>query len=200
MCGRFYVESAYGTREIAPSECVWIITGIGNAPRMVEWGYEGRGKGQLIINARSESVRQKPLFGRDYLKRRCVIPAGGFFEWDADGKRHCFCKGPDGGELFLAGIWTGLPGEAGRFTVLTAPANAQMRGVHDRMPVLIGKDEFPAWFGMPQEADALLEKKIAGRQDFSEKKDLETDAGNDSIEVYEQQSLADYLGEKAWKV
>lgn len=200
MCGRFYLEGVYGTREIAPSECAWIITGVGNAPRMVKWGYEGRRKGQLIINARSESIRQKPLFGRDYLKRRCVIPAGGFFEWDADGKRHCFCKDADGGKLFLAGVWTGLPEEAGRFAVLTAPANAQMRGVHDRMPVLIEKEELPVWFGAPQQADSLLDKKIAGRQHFYEKKDLETNAGNDNIEIYEQKSLADYLGEKAWEV
>ncbi len=195
MCGRFYLEEEYGTREIAPSERAWIITGPEAAPRMVKWGYEGHGKGRLIINARSESICRKPLFGRDYLKRRCVIPAGGFYEWDKDKKRHCFCGEADE-ELFLAGIWTGLPEDAGRFVVLTAPANEQMRGVHDRMPVRIRKEEFSAWFGLPDEADALLREKIMGRQSFLEKKDLETDAGNANIEVYVQQSLASYLGEE----
>ncbi|MCM1182176.1 MAG: SOS response-associated peptidase [Roseburia sp.] len=199
MCGRYYLAGAYGTREVAPSEYAPIITEPGAAPCMVKWGYEGRDKGRLIINARGESIRGKPLFGRDYLKRRCLIPADGFFEWDRERRRHCFC-GEDKSELFMAGVWTGLPGEAGRFVILTAPANERMRGIHDRMPVLISREEFPAWFGMPEEADALLDGKIMGRQSFLEKKDLETDTGNANIEMYVQQSLAEWLGEAARKV
>lgn len=196
MCGRFFIEDANGNHDVAPSDRTWIITGLQEKPCMVKWGYEGKNKGQLIINARAESVKQKPLFGRDYRKRRCVIPARGFYEWDRNKRRYSFGDGEGETEIFLAGICTGLPQDAGRFTILTVGANEQMKEIHHRMPVLIKKDEFAQWFGSVESADALLNEKILGKQSLSVKRGLEIDEINGKIGLYVQQSLTSYLGEQ----
>lgn len=181
-----------GIRDIAPSDKTLIITDPRIAPVGVKWGYEGR-NGQLIFNARAESIKGKPMFGRDYMKRRCVIPAMGFYEWDKDKRRYSFTDGSGEQELYLAGICTGLPGGDGRFTVLTVDANEQMSDVHPRMPVLIKKHEFALWFGTVETADELLAEKIQGKQSLSKKIDLEIDEKKDTIEIYVQQNLMNYI-------
>ncbi len=197
MCGRFYIRDitkAGGIREVAPSDSTLIMTGLTGEWKSVKWGYKGK-QGQLIINARAESVKSRPMFGRDYLKRRCLVPASGFYEWDSEKLRYCVTDSESADEIYLAGIQTGLPDDDGRFAILTVPANEQLKALHPRMPVLIKKCEFDRWFGSFSEADRLVAEKIQGKQTFYIKRDLEINQINDTIEIYVQQNLMSYIDE-----
>ena len=195
MCGRFYIRDVTrvsGIRDVAPSDSAFIMTDLAGEWKKTKWGYKGR-NGQLIINARAESIKGKPMFGRDYVKRRCLVPASGFYEWDRNKQRYCVTDSDSADEIYLAGICTGLPDDDGRFTTLTVDANEQLKELHPRMPVLVKKYEFERWFGSLEEADRLLAEKIHGKQTFSIKRDLEINQINDTIEIYVQQNLMNYI-------
>jgi putative SOS response-associated peptidase YedK len=104
-----------------------------------------------LINARSETAAVKPSFREALRKRRCVIPADGFFEWQKDGKRRLpfRFRRPDGSLFLLAGLWEQRerPGEEPleTCTILTTEANAVVRPLHDRMPVIVAPESLAAW-------------------------------------------------------
>ena len=105
----------------------------------------------LLINARSETVAEKPSFTAAYQRRRCLVPADGYYEW----KRHRSVNQPyylqleDESVFFMAGIWetwhdsAGVPTES--FAILTTQANALATKVHDRMPVILEGDDTLVW-------------------------------------------------------
>ena len=104
------------------------------------------------FNARAETVAQKPMFRDAFKKRRCVIPASGFFEWtdDAGGKQPHYFSAPDGGVLAFAGLWDRWTDPASgdemlSCTVIVSGANAWMAPYHDRMPVLLAEADVDAW-------------------------------------------------------
>jgi putative SOS response-associated peptidase YedK len=108
--------------------------------------------GNKLLNARSETVAEKPSFRGAFKKRRrCLIPADGFYEWRPEGKkRKPFRICPvDGGLFALAGLWeswTGTDNVVETCTILTTAANEQMSALHDRMPVLFTETaEFERW-------------------------------------------------------
>ena len=114
------------------------------------WGFSNPSRKGLIINARAETAREKRTFADSIARRRCVIPASGFYEWDPYKARYRFTS-PEGGLLLLAGFYRkeqGVP----RFTILTTEANDSMRKIHDRMPVMISRKEIRPWI----EDDAKL--------------------------------------------
>lgn len=112
-------------------------------PRLMIWGFPNfRNKG-VIINARSETAREKRMFGASLEKRRCIIPSTGFYEWDAEKRKYLFNM-PDSQMLYMAGLYSQFDGE-NRFVILTAEANRSMAGVHNRMPVIIPKDRINDW-------------------------------------------------------
>jgi len=98
------------------------------------WGLKG-GDGKLIINARAESAADKPMFSESIMRRRCLLPAAGFYEWDRDKTRFVF-KRTDGKPMYLAGFYD-LSTNKDSFVILTTTANKSMEPVHDRMPVMI---------------------------------------------------------------
>jgi putative SOS response-associated peptidase YedK len=104
-----------------------------------------------LINARGESVAEKPSFRAAFKKRRCIVPANGFYEWQrVAGDKQPFYIHPVDGDLFgLAGLWecwTRGDGEAlDTFTIVTTDANASMRPLHDRMPVILAPEDYGAW-------------------------------------------------------
>lgn len=100
------------------------------------WGILSRNK-KLIINARAESVKDKTMFSDSIRNRRCILPAAGFYEWDA-GKTKFMFKRPDEKPIYLAGFYD-LSENRDSFVILTTAANASMKPVHDRMPVMIDK-------------------------------------------------------------
>ena len=100
------------------------------------WGIPGW-KGGLMINARAETVCEKPMFRRSMAAQRCVIPATSFYEWDA--ARHKYQFALPGEPLYLAGLYDNVDG-ANRFVILTTTPNASMHGIHDRMPLILRRD------------------------------------------------------------
>ena len=129
-------------------------------PRLMVWGFPNfRNKG-VIINARSETAREKKLFRSSMEHRRCIIPSTGFYEWDAVKRKYLF-NVPDSGMLYMAGIYNQFEGED-RFVILTAEANASMAEIHNRMPVIIPKDRIRDWIGDFNKTDDFLFREQPG--------------------------------------
>jgi putative SOS response-associated peptidase YedK len=116
------------------------------------WGTEPGAKVPLMINARVESLTAKAWF-RDALKRRrCLVPADGFFEWKRVGKQkpQPIYFHPAGGELFaFAGLWARARAPSGAellsFTIITGKANDLIAPYHDRMPIVLDRSTHAAW-------------------------------------------------------
>jgi putative SOS response-associated peptidase YedK len=165
MCGRYALHSnpevvallfglsevpAYGPRyNIAPSAQVLIVRQ--NEAAMVRWGLVPRWAkdpaiGVKMKNARAESVAEKPSFREAYRKRRCLIPANGFYEWKPEGgRKQPYYIYPSGGALFaFAGLWEQWQ-DLQTCTVITTDANEKMAAVADRMPVIVSPAEYSAW-------------------------------------------------------
>jgi putative SOS response-associated peptidase YedK len=114
----------------------------------MKWGFS-TSDGKLIINARSETAEEKPMFKSAMANRRCLIPASGYFEWKKDGKhktKYAFHRSD--GMLYLAGCYreekdSPLP----TFVILTRNAVGDIIDIHDRMPVIVPKDKIDDWFG-----------------------------------------------------
>lgn len=137
--------------------------------RLVRWGFiPGFVKDEksfpLLINARAESVFEKPSFRNAIKRRRCLFVADGFYEWqklDEKGrrKRPFLIRRPMGGPLALAGIWEGWQSPNGSeietAAILTTSANALVSAIHDRMPVIIGEADFAAWLAPEAERAAI---------------------------------------------
>ena len=125
---------------------------------ILKWGFPGFDKGKLLINARAESVKTKSTFADSFASRRCVLPAAGFYEWDRKKEKVTFRIG---GKpiLYLAGIYRPFGAEK-RFVVLTREANDSMRPVHDRMPLILTKEEVRPWVGNMEEAGGILTKEL----------------------------------------
>ena len=148
-------------RDISPSQPSIAIHGIGGSTlgaSEMYWGFANPVKNGLVINARAETAREKKMFADSIARRRCVIPASGFYEWDPYKARFRFTL-PEQGLLFLAGFYRMEQGQP-RYTILTTEANDSMIKVHDRMPVLVGRDEVRPWI----EEDARLEEFLGRRQ------------------------------------
>lgn len=110
------------------------------------------GIGSKMINARVESLREKTSFKTALIKRRCIVPMDGFYEWklNSAGKKQAYRIGLQSGEVFfMAGIydrWKDPQGETIQsFSIITGPANDFMKTYHDRMPALLIQDHEKLW-------------------------------------------------------
>jgi putative SOS response-associated peptidase YedK len=105
----------------------------------------------MMINARSETAATKPAFRDPLTSRRCPVPADGFYEWLRTGKaKQPYCFEVDGGELFaFAGLWDRWKDPSGQWvkscSILTTTPNAVTSSVHDRMPVILDRDNYDLW-------------------------------------------------------
>lgn len=170
MCGRFFLdaknreidrllealpagEPPVRRGEVFPADMALTLAHEGGSvrPRAMRWGFPaGNAKG-VIINARSETALSRPMFSMALRRHPAVIPATGFYEWQAlaGSKRKLLFGHADGSPLYLAGFWDSFADGHGcnsrRFTILTTAANDSVRFCHDRMPVLLGKDECEPW-------------------------------------------------------
>ena len=121
--------------------------------------------GARLANARAETVAEKPSFRAPFKRGRCIIPAGGFYEWQArpGAPKRPFCiRAADGSLLAFAGLrdrWEGPDGALDTCTIITTTANAAMAPIHDRMPVLLAPADLAAWLDpgtAPDRLKALL--------------------------------------------
>jgi putative SOS response-associated peptidase YedK len=126
---------------VAPTDEVCVVTRVdeGRALSLLSWGIAGR------INARAETLTERTLFRDQFLRRRCLLPADGFYEWETlpDGSKQPWIFEPvDERPLALAGIWN--PGSC---AIVTTAAAEPVNRLHDRMPVIVEPDDWEAWLG-----------------------------------------------------
>jgi putative SOS response-associated peptidase YedK len=146
---------------VAPTQEVAIVRlrreGEGRELVQVQWGLvpfwaKERAIGNRLINARAESISQKPSFRDSFKKRRCLIPADGFYEWEkTDGRKQPWLVRLRGGEPFaFAGLWSAWrdresDGTLESCTIVTTTPNALAGKIHDRMPVILPWERHAAW-------------------------------------------------------
>ena len=173
MCGRFAqrspsrkVAKQFKVEEVpplaerynvAPAQAVLAVreASEGREAALLKWGLVPRwskdpGIGNKLINARSETVTEKPSFREAFARRRCLVPVDGFFEWArrGDRKRPFYFHMRDGEPFAIAGLWERWEGEGGPLetcTLLTTEANELLAPYHDRMPVILGPDDYEMW-------------------------------------------------------
>lgn len=154
---------------IAPTQLVPVITADSpNGFSHFYWGItpdfaKNKPVSQKFINARSETVNEKVSFKASFQRKRCLVPADGFFEWKRVGKK---TKTPfrftllDGGLFAMAGIWDEYETTDGdvkhTFLILTTTPNELLTDVHDRMPVIVDKNMEAAWLDSSTSEEKLL--------------------------------------------
>jgi putative SOS response-associated peptidase YedK len=150
---------------VAPSQLVAVVgtkaSGTGRGLALFRWGFvphwAAGPNGPRPVNAKAETVAEKPSFRDSFRHRRCLIPADGFYEWrtSPQGKQPLFYRLKGGELMALAGIWDVWPGPTEKlFTcaIITTPANTLVEPVHDRMPAILPSEMWDVWL-KPAEAD-----------------------------------------------
>jgi putative SOS response-associated peptidase YedK len=174
MCGRFVITSppeavrqVFGYVEqpnfpprfnVAPTQPIPVVI-IENGVRhfrLMRWGLlpawvKDPRDFALLINARAETVVQRPAFKNAIRRRRCLVPADGYYEWQASGQRRrpYFIHRREAGPIGLAALaetWIGPNGEElDTVAIITAPASPELAGLHHRVPVTIAPEDFERW-------------------------------------------------------
>ncbi|MEZ4868405.1 MAG: SOS response-associated peptidase [Caldilineaceae bacterium] len=147
---------------IAPTQPVALVRmdtkGEGREWALTHWGLipswsKDPSIGARMINARSETAPEKPSFRAAFKRRRCLVPASGFYEWKKEGrtKQPYYITTPDGAPFAIAGLWEYWEGADGSAlescTLLTTDANDLMAPLHNRMPVIIDPADYAEWLG-----------------------------------------------------
>lgn len=201
MCGRFtlaapaellrelfglsaVLETLTPRYNICPTQPIAIVqTGVPPAqPRMllqVQWGLLPRwakdpAMGSRMINARAETVAEKPAFRSAFRSRRCLIPTTGFYEWrklETGQKQPYLLRAPGQDILTFAGLWESWTAPTGEerlsATILTTAANSSVLPIHDRMPVIVSPSDFEAWLNPPATPADVLSHLIEVQQSLA---------------------------------
>ncbi len=142
---------------IAPTADILVVRPGASGPMAarVRWGLVPRWAkdpsiGAKLNNARAETVAEKPSFRDAFRKRRCLIPASGFYEWRREGNlKQPYYVHPALGEVFaFAGLWESWRGDGAPLetcAIVTTDANAVMAPIHDRMPVIVARQDYARW-------------------------------------------------------
>ncbi|TVQ54685.1 MAG: SOS response-associated peptidase [Rhodobacteraceae bacterium] len=185
MCGRFAltlpheaVAGRFAARpdgpmppspryNICPTQPILTVraTPEGRVLAPMRWGFippwaKRVGDGPLLINARAETIAEKPAFREACRARRCLIPASGFYEWQAapDGGKDPWWAEADGVVAFAGvwSLWSGPEGPVASAAIVTCAANAPLSAVHHRMPVAIAPEDYALWLGEAGKGAAAL--------------------------------------------
>jgi len=186
MCGRFVITSApaairqaFGYADqpnfpsrfnIAPTQPIPVVILDRGARRfrLMRWGLlpswvKDPRTFSLLINARAETVRDKPAFRNAFRRRPCLVPADGYYEWKALGprKQPYFIHPPGGGPIGFAGLWETWTGPNGEeldtVAIVTTAASGGLAELHDRVPVTIAAEDFARWLDTDEaDADSVL--------------------------------------------
>ena len=184
MCGRYYVDEEIAGEieklirqmdenkraeslqaagritagDICPGKDAPVLSGADGSVccKWQQWGLSGFSGKKLIFNARCETVLEKPLFRNSIAHRRIVIPASRFYEWNPQKEKNTFYR-KDFDLLFMAGISRQYE-DGEHFVILTTAANASMEPVHDRMPLILERQEIAQWMTDDRKTEALLHK------------------------------------------
>jgi len=140
--------------------------------------------GSRMINARSETAADKPSFRAAYKRRRCLIPASGFYEWrpTASPKQPFHIAPHAGGLLAFAGLWERWMSPAGETlesaTILTTDANALIGAIHDRMPVILTPSEYDLWLAAETPRERLQSLLRPAAEDLLDLQPISTHVNN----------------------
>jgi putative SOS response-associated peptidase YedK len=189
MCGRYTITATpevlralFGYDEqpnfpprynIAPTQPIPIVRLVDGKRHfaLVRWGLlpswvKDPKKFTLLINARGETVCEKPAFRVAMKRRRCLIPADGFYEWQAGGarKQPFYIRAKSGAPFAFAGLWETWTGPNGEeletAAIVTTAANKTLAPIYDRMPAILAPDAFDLWLNAanvdPKTAEALI--------------------------------------------
>lgn len=147
----------------APTQLLPVITSeVPKKLQLFRWGLIPNWAKEVsrvpLINARSETLEDKPSFKNIFARRRCLVPADGFYEWVHSGKKLPYRFTLADESLFaFAGIWDSWKSPAGEcinsFAILTTEANEMMEPIHDRMPVILQKEHFNSWLAKSNEQE-----------------------------------------------
>jgi len=191
MCGRFtltidpadlrdafpgltFPESMAPRYNIAPSQPVAVVANNGKSTvEFFKWGLvpgwaQDPSIGNRMINARAESLAEKPAFRAAYKRRRCLILADGFYEWKAvpgqKGKTPMLVKMKSGEPFAFAGLWEAWhPDQEDAIlscTIITTAPNALLEKIHDRMPVILKPEAYPLWLDPGEQTPEALNKLL----------------------------------------
>lgn len=190
MCGRYYIDDgetvaemrkiieevnlryhdtplgdAMKTGEIFPTNVapVLIASEESSEPVLMTWGFPKWQASGVIINARSETAQEKPMFMKNIQNRRCIIPSNGFFEWDHANdhpKSKFLITAKDSQMLYMAGLYSSFEDQFGgkysAYVILTVGANADVILLHDRMPLIIEPEQNNRWLNDEKYARSIL--------------------------------------------
>jgi putative SOS response-associated peptidase YedK len=194
MCGRYAVTSApeairalFGYAEqpnfpprynVAPTQPIAIVRLMDGKRQfaLVRWGLlpswvKDPKDFTLVINARGESVMDKPAFSTAMKRRRCLVPADGFYEWKAigAGKHPYYVRAKSSKPLAFAGLWETWTGPNGEemetAAIVTTRANRTLADIHERMPVVVPPDAFNLWLDCTNVDDKTAASLIAPAPD-----------------------------------
>jgi putative SOS response-associated peptidase YedK len=192
MCGRYVLTvpgdllaSAFGLEEVpeiaprynvAPSQVVPIVRRAGDGSRelvFARWGLiphwaKEAAIGNRLINARADGLTEKPSFRDSFRRRRCLVPADGFYEWQKVGarKQPWLLRLAGGAPFAFAGLWSAWTDPATRealetVTIVTTEPNELAARVHDRMPVILPAEARAVWLDPDSEKQRLLDLLVA---------------------------------------
>ena len=170
MCGRYYIASEdsdeqlrqmidelnrrengekanFKTGEVFPGDNALVMCmnkKLVSRPFVMKWGFD-TGKGGLLINCRSETAFEKPMFRELIAQRRLLVPASGYFEWQKMGKEKAkYALSPEEGCMYMSGIYR--QGKYGmEFVILTRDAAPGIRFIHSRMPLILSESDAYEW-------------------------------------------------------
>ncbi|NNF28398.1 MAG: SOS response-associated peptidase [Gemmatimonadetes bacterium] len=153
---------------IAPTQTAPVVVGArgGRRAGFLRWGLVPHwagdpGEGARMINARSETVAEKPAFRDSFHSRRCLVPADGFYEWDArpGGKQPFWIYPEDRPLLALAGIWARWTrpdgGKLHTYAILTRGAPPELAWLHDRVPLVLAPETWEDWLARGTDPEVL---------------------------------------------
>ena len=181
MCGRFVLETplkataeifnaqiaeslvAVPNFNICPSENISVLVSNSGKRKLgqMRWGfvphwYKSVVDGPLLFNARAETLAEKPAFRDACRRRRCLIPADGFYEWKktvGSKSKPFYVRRSDRQQMIFAGIWQFSGDSEHRIptcAIITVPASEQLSGIHNRMPLVIDPSDWAGWRGERQ--------------------------------------------------
>lgn len=162
------------TWNAAPSQHLPVVIEDSGQPvvRTMSWGLipkwtrPGEKPRVTPINARAETLTEKPMFRSLIKHRRCIVPANGFYEWrrQGTGKQPFFIAPEDGTLMLLAGLYDEATAQNGEplpsYVIITTEANDQMADLHDRMPVILDPDDVADWLDPEQTEFGPLEQLL----------------------------------------
>ena len=208
-------ELPAGRYNIAPTQSIAAVPNNGkDTIEYFHWGLipswaKDPSIGNRMINARGETLAEKPAFRTAFKRRRCLIPADGFYEWQklADGKtkQPMYIRMKTKKPFAFAGLWetwhdkTGAGGEIPSCTIITTTPNSLMKSIHDRMPVIVKPEDYRKWLSPAEEPAEELSRLIApfpaDEMEAFPVSRLVNSPHNDSARCIEPQSEADPIPE-----